>query len=147
MNTLRNNLRLPSVAPPAPNQPTNNTSSTHTVRSGETLSGIADSHQTTVTELVRLNSISNPNLIRVGQVLRLPTNASNSQSNINQTIRVGSQVRINHNAQSWATGQSIPNWVKNQIHTVAQTRVRNNISEALLQGVKSWIRQSDITPV
>jgi len=148
MNTLRNNLRLPSVATPAPNQPANNTSNTHTVRLGETLSGIAGSHQTTVAELVRLNSINNPNLIRVGQVLRLPANANNSQiSNNNnyQAIRVGSQVRVNNRAQSWATGQTIPTWVRGQIYTVQQ--IRNNNNEILLASVMSWIHRSNVTLV
>src|SRR5690625_653945 len=43
------------------------------VKSGDTLSGIAKRYNTTVSELVRLNNIANPNLIRVGQKLRLPS--------------------------------------------------------------------------
>lgn len=60
---------------PASNVATGGT--THTVRSGETLSGIARQHGTTVAELQRLNNISNANLIRVGQVLRLPSGNAN----------------------------------------------------------------------
>ncbi len=45
---------------------------TYTVRSGDTLGGIARRFRTTVATLARLNRISNPNKIRVGQVLRLP---------------------------------------------------------------------------
>jgi len=78
MNSLRQSLRLPQVAE------NNHTSSTHTVRFGETLSGIALQHQTTVLELQRLNNMTNPNLIRVGQVLRLPTTNSNVQENANK---------------------------------------------------------------
>jgi len=44
---------------------------TCTVRPGDTLSAIAASHHTTVAALASLNHISNPNLINVGQVLRL----------------------------------------------------------------------------
>lgn len=44
---------------------------TYTVRSGDTLSGIAGRHGTSVGALVRLNNISNPNLIYPGQTLRL----------------------------------------------------------------------------
>lgn len=41
----------------------------YTVKRGDTLFKIATAHNTTVEELVKLNNISNPNLISVGQVL------------------------------------------------------------------------------
>lgn len=43
----------------------------YTVQKGDTLSGIASAHKTTVANLVRLNNIKNPNLIYPGQKLRL----------------------------------------------------------------------------
>ena len=48
---------------------------TYTVVSGDTLSGIAERYGTTVAELQRLNNISNPNLIQVGQVLTIQGSA------------------------------------------------------------------------
>lgn len=45
---------------------------THTVKLGDNLTRIARAHGTTVTALVKLNSIKNRNLIRVGQVIKLP---------------------------------------------------------------------------
>ncbi len=45
----------------------------YTVRSGDTLSKIARLYDTSVSALVSLNSISDPNKIKVGQVLRIPT--------------------------------------------------------------------------
>ena len=47
----------------------------YTVRSGDTLSRIAAKYGTTVAKLVEINGIKNQNLIRVGQVLRLPGGA------------------------------------------------------------------------
>jgi predicted chitinase/LysM repeat protein len=47
-------------------------SSQYTVRSGDTLSGIAQRHGTTTSALAKANNISNPNLIRVGQKLTIP---------------------------------------------------------------------------
>ena len=44
---------------------------TYTVKAGDTLSEIAQKYNTTVSELARINGISNPNLIYVGQVLKL----------------------------------------------------------------------------
>lgn len=56
----------------------------YTVKSGDTLSGIASQYNTTVNQIVSLNQLSNPNLIYVGQVLKLKnsqtTNLSSSSS-------------------------------------------------------------------
>lgn len=43
----------------------------HTVKSGETLSGIASKYGTTYQQLAKMNNISNPNLIYVGQKIRV----------------------------------------------------------------------------
>lgn len=43
----------------------------HTVKKGETLSGIANKYKTTVDKIAKLNGIKNKNLIRVGQKLRV----------------------------------------------------------------------------
>ena len=45
---------------------------TYKVQPGDTLSAIAARFGTTVKELAALNGITNPSLIRVGQVLKLP---------------------------------------------------------------------------
>ena len=45
---------------------------TYTVKSGDTLSGIAAKHGTTYQALAAYNGISNPNLIYVGQVIKIP---------------------------------------------------------------------------
>lgn len=56
----------------------------YTVKSGDTLSGIASQYNTTVNQIISLNQLSNPNLIYVGQVLKLKnsqtTNSSSSSS-------------------------------------------------------------------
>jgi len=44
----------------------------HTIRRGDTLSGIADAYDTRVSTLVALNNLGNSNRIRAGQQLRLP---------------------------------------------------------------------------
>lgn len=46
---------------------------TITVQAGQTLSGIAAQHHTTVATLQILNHISNPNLIYAGQTLKVPS--------------------------------------------------------------------------
>ncbi len=57
-----------SSAPPPPSGPT----TTYVVQRGDRLYSIAARYGTTVSELARLNSIVNPNLIYVGQVLKVP---------------------------------------------------------------------------
>lgn len=54
---------------------------THRVRSGETLSGIAARYGTSASRLASLNGLSKRNLIRTGQVIKLPGSsvATNSQ--------------------------------------------------------------------
>lgn len=47
-------------------------SADYVVKSGDTLAGVAIEHDTTVSALVEANGITNPNLIRVGQVLTIP---------------------------------------------------------------------------
>lgn len=43
------------------------------VKWGDTLTKISEEYGVTIEGLVRLNNIANPNLIYVGQVLRIPT--------------------------------------------------------------------------
>ncbi|MDW8172510.1 MAG: LysM peptidoglycan-binding domain-containing protein [Anaerolineae bacterium] len=60
-------LLSPSPAPNIADQPM-----THIVQAGETLSLIAQRYGVSLSALVEANSISNPNIIRVGQRLTLP---------------------------------------------------------------------------
>jgi flagellum-specific peptidoglycan hydrolase FlgJ/nucleoid-associated protein YgaU len=70
---------------------TNNTSASHqvssaktyTVKSGDTLSGIAHEFNTTTATLAATNHIANPNLIRVGQQLQVSGTATSSVRSTN----------------------------------------------------------------
>lgn len=57
---------------------TTSKASTYTVKAGDTLSEIAVKYDTTVAKLQKLNNISNPNLIKVGQKLKLKETKSSS---------------------------------------------------------------------
>lgn len=61
--------------------------STYTVRAGDTLSSIASKFGTSYQALASLNGISNPNLIYVGQVLRV--NGSANAGSVYYTVRAG----------------------------------------------------------
>lgn len=59
---------------------------TYTVKSGDSLSGIASRYGTTVSALASLNGISNPNWIYPGQVLKISGSQSSSRT---YTVRSG----------------------------------------------------------
>ena len=61
----------PSATPPASASPAPSGGGTYTVQAGDTLSAIAARFGTTATALAKLNGITNPSYIRVGQVLKL----------------------------------------------------------------------------
>ncbi len=66
---------------PAPSN--NNDSTTYTVKSGDTLSGIAAKYGTTYQKIAADNGIANPNIIHPGQVLKInvTSNENNTQNN------------------------------------------------------------------
>ncbi|QBX24959.1 membrane-bound lytic murein transglycosylase D precursor [Streptococcus phage Javan220] len=55
-------------------------------------------------------------------------------------IAAGNQVKVKFNANTWATGQGIPGWVKGRTYDVAQV----SGSRVLLAGINSWINKADV---
>lgn len=85
------------------------TYTTYTVQSGNTLSGIAYKYCVTVSQLQQWNNISNPNVLSVGQTLKIYTNSSSNTAQIkwvldNVVISNPNTVVIEN-----TTGQAIPN--------------------------------------
>lgn len=132
-----------------PKRTENNTttnSNTYTVKSGDTLSGIAGKFNTTYTQLAQLNHISNPNVIHIGQVLTLhqttaqnTTNHQESQQNKQvttsangtYTVKSGdtlSQIaaRFNTTTSALASTNHISN--PNLIEVGQQLRINNSAS-------------------
>lgn len=67
---------------------TKTTDTVYTVKSGDTLSAIAAKYGTTYQILATYNSISNPNLIKVGQKIKIPS-GSNGSSYVTYTVKSG----------------------------------------------------------
>ena len=61
----------PVAAPTAPAPAA--TAGTYTVKAGDTLGGIAARHHSSSAAIASANHIANPNALKVGQVLRIPT--------------------------------------------------------------------------
>ncbi len=69
-------LPTPTMLPPSPTPtptriPPETVAISHTVRYGETLTGIAAAYGTTVEQLLRLNPLTDPDHLQVGQVLNI----------------------------------------------------------------------------
>ena len=62
----------PTPSAPAPSSPAQNVEQSYRVQAGDTLLRIAFQFGTTMGVLQEYNGISNPNLIRIGQVIRIP---------------------------------------------------------------------------
>lgn len=55
-------------------------------------------------------------------------------------IKAGDTVKVNFSAKKWATGQSIPSWVKGHAYKVAQVGGK----KVLLSDIRSWINRTDV---
>ena len=159
MNNVRNQLRTPSVAatPATPSQPSSPTTPAGNMHRVTTQTG---GFMTAADALANRNRRSwvtpgdyhifnrSNGMINITRTPGVPgswinpTNTPETQAPP-PSIRVGSRIRVNQTAQTWATHQPIPSWVRGQVYTVQQ--LRNNNKEALLSGVISWIRINDVT--
>lgn len=78
-------------------QTTTSSTNTYTVKAGDTLSAIAAKYNTTYQELARINGIANPNVISVGQVIKLSGGSASAAATptkeaIDDILHVGSYV-------------------------------------------------------
>ena len=90
-NTTSQAVTAPSVTTQSQTQTTQATqaTTTHRVKKGETLLSIARRYGISYRELVRLNGISNPNRLAVGQKLSIPTTENFVASETRHIIKKG----------------------------------------------------------
>ena len=74
-------------------QTTNDAVNSYTIQRGDTLSGIANKYNTIYQKLAEYNNISNPNVISIGQVIKIPS------SNI--PVDFKKYIKINANSGVW----------------------------------------------
>mgnify|MGYP001623799433 FL=1 len=98
---------------------------TYTVVKGDTLSEIAQKYGTTVDTLVQLNGIKDPNLIVVGQVLKLPGSTTGFTP---YTVKVtGTELRIRSGP---GTDTEAKGFIKPGVYTI--------VAESNGPGAKKW---------
>ena len=104
----------------------NTSNVTYTVKSGDTLSSIAKKYGTTYQKLAEYNGISNPDIISVGQVIKIPS-TNNSQASNKEYYTVKNGDNLSSIAKKYGT-------------TVTNLVALNNIKNANLIYVNQKIR-------
>lgn len=113
----------------------------YTVKKGDTLSGIASKHKTTVSNLVKLNNIGNPNLIHPGQKIKLPGSTSKKKTTKTKSFKVSQKVKIKSSAQKYSRSNvTIPVKYKNKPMTIQQV----GKDDVLIKELYSWVKKSDV---
>lgn len=89
MNYMYNDIRGLAKDPEVIETPVGATppaESVYVVKKGDTLSSIAKKHNTTYQKLAEYNGISNPNVISVGQKIKIPTTSTTATKKSNEQI-------------------------------------------------------------
>lgn len=90
----------------------------YVVQKGDTLIGIARRYGTTAEALAAYNHIANPNLILVGQKIRIP--GQSPAPTPPPTFQVGDKVRIKSGVTTFANGVGMASWVRNAVLYIRQ---------------------------
>ena len=93
--------------------------SAYVVKQGDTLSAIARKYNTTYQVLAEYNSISNPNLIYPGQVIKIPQEQKNEAPIVNNEINVGDTVKVKDGAKDY-NGVQLASFVYARNHKVLE---------------------------
>lgn len=117
---------------------------TVTVKAGDTVSELAQKYNTTVNTIQQLNNLSNPNLIFVGQQLKV-NNDNNGQAvaqqNANNNAQAAQQQATSQNTQAQASTQQATSQ-----NTQAQASNNSNYSSNVSgsdAAAKAWIAQHE----
>lgn len=122
---------------------------TVTVKAGDTVSELAQKYNTTVNTIQQLNNLSNPNLIFVGQQLKV-NNDNNGQAVAQQNTNTNNaqtaqQQATSQNTQAQASTQQAAQQSASQ-NTQAQASNNSNYNSSVSGGdaaAKAWIAQHE----
>jgi membrane-bound lytic murein transglycosylase D len=118
----------------------------YTVRSGDSLSGIASKYNTSVTELMTINQLRNRNQLRVGQVIilpgelgRVPTLVVNKEANPRQSAPVSGRVEV-------ARGDTLSTIAQRYGVSTASLKSANNLANDMIRPGQTLSLPSNATP-
>ena len=122
---------------------------TVTVKAGDTVSELAQKYNTTVNTIQQLNNLSNPNLIFVGQQLKV-NNDNNGQAvaqqNTNNNTQAAQQQATSQNTQAQASTQQAAQQQSASQNTQAQASNNSNYNSSVSgsdAAAKAWIAQHE----
>ena len=122
---------------------------TVTVKAGDTVSELAQKYNTTVNTIQQLNNLSNPNLIFVGQQLKV-NNDNNGQAvaqqNANNNAQAAQQQATSQNTQAQASTQQAAQQQSASQNTQAQASNNSNYNSNVSgsdAAAKAWIAQHE----
>ena len=120
------------------------TETVYIVKERDTLTKIAKKYGTTVVKLVEYNGIANPDLIQVGQKIKIPGAAAPITHGCKVIIRAGAT----YGGLSTARGKAVPASVYNgKKYTVVDLNSHKGVMEARLKEINSWVAVSSLTVV
>jgi GH25 family lysozyme M1 (1,4-beta-N-acetylmuramidase)/LysM repeat protein len=135
----------PAAQPAAP------TSGSYTVKSGDTMSGIASKNGIATQALVDANpQIKDPNMIHPGDVLKIPGKATEAAAAKEAKVGAVATIRAGavYGGLSSARGAHVPDYVVGaKRYTIGQIAAHNGVQEALLKEINSWVALSYLTVV
>ena len=102
---------------------------TYTVKKGDTLSAIAKQYGTTYQEIAKANGISNPNVIRVGQVLNIGDTKNESAATTQPSASEGSSSTTETKAPTFEYGEYKPSDTVAQAEALLQQQLANKPGE------------------
>lgn len=109
-----------------------NSETNYTVVSGDSLWRIAErflGDGSRYPEIKRANGLTS-DTIYAGQKLKIPG------ASVTSSIKVGDRVRVT--ADRYATGEEVPNWVKEKVHKVSQVE-KTKVLLGWPDGIASWL--------
>ena len=116
---------IPKYSPPR------NTYVNHTVRQGETLSGIAAKYRTTVSRITQANNIRERDILRVGQKLKVPLTAAaaaaaSRESEPAPKLQAGEKYKVRKGDSLWAIAKKFNTDTKKiqQLNGLKDTRLQ-----------------------
>ena len=122
---------------------------TVTVKAGDTVSELAQKYNTTVNTIQQLNNLSNPNLIFVGQQLKV-NNDNNGQAvaqqNANNNAQAAQQQATSQNTQAQTSTQQAAQQQSASQNTQAQASNNSNYNSNVSgsdAAAKAWIAQHE----